>query len=308
MVIDAHAHIFPEIRGEAAMGPIRGLGYGRIAIGGKPHQLMPPLCEETRHTPEMLLAHMDWAGVDKAVLLQGPFYGECNAYVADAVRRFPTRLAGAAYFDPWADTQDSFISLCNQQVFRAVKLECSEAAGLVGLHPGASLDAVEFAWLWEELEQRALTLVLDLGAVGSASYQTDAVRLIAEDHPRLRIVIAHLAQPTPAVESNPARWQLWEQQIDLGRLFANVWFDKAALPVYSPQEAYPYPSAGRHLKAAIEHIGPAKVLWGTDLPGLLAHATYAQLLHFAEYHLQYLSESERRLVFGENAASVYGFT
>ena len=60
-------------------------GYGRIAVGDEETQLLPPYNEKTVFTPEMLIANMDWAGVDKAVLLQGPFYGECNSYVLEAL-------------------------------------------------------------------------------------------------------------------------------------------------------------------------------------------------------------------------------
>ena len=101
MIIDAHAHIFPGVRGATGRGPTRGPGYGRIAVGDEETQLLPPYNEKTVFTPEMLIANMDWAGVDKAVLLQGPFYGECNSYVLEALNRYPDRLVGAAYFDPW---------------------------------------------------------------------------------------------------------------------------------------------------------------------------------------------------------------
>ncbi len=39
--------------------------------------------------------YMDQAGVDRAVLLQGPFYGDMDDYVRQAVKRWPDRLAGA---------------------------------------------------------------------------------------------------------------------------------------------------------------------------------------------------------------------
>lgn len=100
MVIDAHAHIFPKVQGLIAAGQTRGLGYGRVTVGNEEIQIMPPLSEKTIHTPEMLLSHMRWAGVDKAVLLQGPFYGECNQYVRDAVEAYPDCLIGLAYLDP----------------------------------------------------------------------------------------------------------------------------------------------------------------------------------------------------------------
>ena len=307
MIIDAHAHIFPEVRGTTGRGTTRGPGYGRIAVGDEETQLLPPYNEKTVFTPEMLIANMDWAGVDKAVLLQGPFYGECNSYVLEALNRYPDRLGGAAYFDPWdTDNRQEFEILTASSGFRVVKLECSEPTGLCGLHPNARLDMPEIAWLWDELEQRELVLTLDLGGIGSRSYQTSAVRAIAEEHPDLRIVIAHLGQPNPSAEAEAERWSLWQEQIDLGQL-PNVWFDTAALPAYLPDEDFPYPTAERYLHLALERIGPSKILWGTDLPGLLRHLNYPQLVKLAKLHTQLLSPDEQVMILGENAMSVYGF-
>jgi predicted TIM-barrel fold metal-dependent hydrolase len=306
MIIDAHAHIFPSVNGQAAAGAVRGQTFGRITVGSQPLQLLPPLAERVEHTPEMLIAHMDWVGVDKVVLLQGPFYGECNAYVAQAAARYPDRFIAAAYFDPWVERSRAVFdaALANGH-FRAVKLECSVTTGLIGLHPQARLDAPDLAWLWGELEQRRLVLVLDLGAVGSPSYQTAAVRRIAANHPGLRVVVAHLGQPNPEVEADASRRAQWQGQIELGRL-PNVWFDCAALPAYVAAEGFPYPSAARYLRQALERIGPAKIMWGTDLPSLFARATYRQLLDWVRRALADLRSDEQDLVLGRNAQSVYG--
>ncbi len=306
MIVDVHSHIFPEVNGLIGTGPTRGLGYGRILFGDQETQLMPPYNEKTEYTSEMLVANMDWAGVDKVVLLQGTAYGECNHYVRQALARYPDRLIGAAFFDPWAaDNRAFFDTIVERPDFRAVKLECSVAAGLCGVHPEARFDMPEIAWLWNELEQRGLVLVLDLGAVGSRSYQTAAVRDIVEAHPDLRIVIAHLAQPQPQAEADPGLWGAWQEQIDLGR-YGNVFFDNAALPAYLPDEDFPYPTAARYLRLAIERIGAAKVMWGTDQPGLLGVLSYPQLVRLAHLHTQFLSSEERAMVLGENALRVYG--
>jgi predicted TIM-barrel fold metal-dependent hydrolase len=305
-IIDAHAHIFPEVCGTIGDGLTRGLGYGRIAIGETELQLFPPYGEKTTFTPEMMLANMDWAGVDKAVLLQGPFYGECNRYVLDALTRYPSRFIGAAYLDPWGEAcHEAFDKIMEASHFRAIKLECSEATGLCSIHPEARLDAPDIAWLWDEIERAGLVLVLDLGAVGSRSYQTSAVRTIAEKHPNLQIVIAHLGQPRPTAEADKERWHLWQEQIDLG-LFHNVWFDNSALPAYLTDEGYPYPSAERYMRMAIERIGSAKIMWGTDQPGLLSHANYPQLVALSELHTPFLSAHERAMFLGGTALHVYG--
>lgn len=305
MLIDAHAHVFPEVRGQTQRGATRGIGLGRIRLGSETQQLLPPYGKETQFTPEMLIANLDWAGVDQAVLLQGPFYGECNQYALDAIRTYPDRLTGLAYLDPWeGNGRAAFERILRSDLFKGVKLECSVATGLTGLHPGAKLDAPEIGWIWDELESRSLVLVLDLGAVGSASYQTRAVRLIAESHPRMKIIIAHLGQPGPRMEANPHLWQLWQEQIDLGSL-PNVWFDCASLPAFFPGESYPFPSAEGYLHRVIGQLGPSKILWGTDQPGLLTSASLPQLVTMIRGHLGFLPQEDQDRILGGNAAGIY---
>ncbi|NLG27122.1 MAG: amidohydrolase [Chloroflexi bacterium] len=304
MLIDVHAHIFPAVAGQVGAGPTRGLGYGRIRVGDRVEQLMPPCGARTVFSAETLMASMDWAGVDRAVLLQGTFYGPCNDYALAAVERYPERLRAAAWLDPWLpDAHAALDAIVAAQGYCAVKLECSEPTGLLGLHPGARLDDPALDWLWAALAAQRLVLVLDLGAVGSASYQTDAVRAIALRHSALRLVIAHLGQPTPRAEAEPALWRQWCAQIDLGRL-PNVWFDSAALPAYTAEEGYPFPSAARYLELALAGIG-AKILWGSDLPGMLVHATYAQLARLAELHTRRLAPADRVRILSGNALAVY---
>jgi predicted TIM-barrel fold metal-dependent hydrolase len=174
MIIDAHAHIMPEIRGHVGAGPTRSLPYGKMGIGDQVLRVMPPLCETTSFGPELLLENMDWAGVDKAVLLQGPFFGEVNEYVWQAVKKWPDRFIGAGFFDPRSsDAREVFRRNADMFGFGIIKLECSEACGLVGLYPDLRLDEEAMAWIWEAAETRNMVVTLDLGGVGCASYQIE---------------------------------------------------------------------------------------------------------------------------------------
>jgi predicted TIM-barrel fold metal-dependent hydrolase len=221
------------------------------------------------------------------------------------VRRYPGRLAGLAYLDPWDNRARSMLEwMIEAQAFKGIKLECSLATGLMGLHPEARLDMPQISWLWTEIEEPGMVLVLDLGKPGSQSYQTAAVRALAEAHSRLKIVIAHLGQPGPEVETAPALWRAWQEQIELGRL-PNVWFDCAALPAYLPDEDFPFPSAGRYLRLAIEQLGAAKIMWGTDQPGLLSHADLPHLTKMIRQQTGFLSPQDQALVLGGNAAYVF---
>jgi predicted TIM-barrel fold metal-dependent hydrolase len=306
MIIDAHVHICPEFRGYIADGDTRSFPYGLNKTGNTAQQVMPTLRKaKTAFTPDMLMSHMDWAGVDKAVILQGPFYGELNEYVSSAVGAYPDRLAGVACMDPWDHNAKT---IYEEQIaggsFVGLKLECSVSTGYCGIHPDAKLDDTMLAWLWNSLEQRRMVLVLDLGAPGTISYQTRAVRRIAQNHANLKIVIAHLAQPSPVVEADHDLWRLWEEQIDLGRL-PNIWFDTASLPAYVSHEKYPYPTVMKYLRHAVDRIGAEKILWGTDIPGLLRHATYPQHVMLAELHAGFLSAREQKKILGENALELF---
>jgi predicted TIM-barrel fold metal-dependent hydrolase len=311
MIIDAHVHLIPEVQGLVAEGPVRDLGYGKIAIGQRALQLVPPFNERTYYTAEMLIAQMDWARVDRAFVLQGTYYGPCNDYALESIARYPDRLAGAAWVDPWAPgARETFARIFGEEhgpasAFRAVKIEFSTNHGLWGLHPGAQIYAPGNEWLWRELERRGLALTLDLGKVGTQSYQTEGVRRIATEHPDLRIVVAHLAQPNRQVEADPQLWAQCLEQLDLGKL-PNVWFDLAALPIFLPEEDFPFPSVARYLQLAVERIGPNKLLWGSDQPGLLVVVNYLQLVRLAQLHLAFLSPDEQALVLHKNAQAVYG--
>ena len=306
MIVDAHSHVFPEPRGQVREGPTRGGGYGRMRVGERMMQLLPPFNPRTEFTTEMLLANLDWAGVERAVLLQGTYYGECDGYVAEAVAANPGRLVGALWCDPWGQ---GFRRYFEEQVegaaFAAGKIEFSEETGLTGVHPGARLDDEEVGWLWPALEARGMVLTLDLGPPAQEAYQTEAVRAIAEAHEGLRVVLTHLAHPRLADEADPELRRRRDQQLALGEL-PNLWFDFASFPaILAGLEDFPYPSAARWLREGLERLGAERIMWGTDQPGMLSHLNYAQLLRLARLHTQHLPAADRALVLGETARQVY---
>jgi predicted TIM-barrel fold metal-dependent hydrolase len=307
MIIDAHAHIFSKVDGLIGKGTTESAPYGNLLVGGeKLIQLIPPLNVETTHPPEILLKNMDWAGVDKAVLLQGSFYGARNDEVRDACARYPDRFVGAAFLDPWeSNARDEFDRLFDEERFPILKMEISLETGLGGLHPDLQLDDPDVDWLWDGLEQRGIVLTLDPGRVGGPSYQTAAMRDIIESHPELTVVLCHLGFPTREIIDRNDLEKQWEDFVSLGRL-PNVWFDLSALP-HRAEETYPFPTMGTWIRRAIELIGPDKVMWGTDVPGLYTAGTYQQLLSAYQELLSDLTASERSGIFGETALSVYPF-
>jgi len=305
MVIDVHAHIFEKVNGRIGEGVTLGAGYGKVTVGGRTIQVLPPLNESVVYTADMLLHSMNNAGVDKAVLLQGPFYGECNELVAGTVSKYPDRFAGAAYIDPWSlHFYKELSEICKIKEFVSLKIECSVSTGLFGVYKHASLDDDVIHWMCSKMEGLGLVLTLDLGAIGSRSYQTEAVREIARRYKDLKIVICHLAQPNPLLDTDEASLDLWKRQIDLGQ-FPNIWFDTAALPAYFSSEIFPFKSAEKYFKMAVKLIGAEKIMWGTDVPGLLTHATYNQLIELADIYSEEFNQQQKQLIMVQNALNVY---
>ena len=81
--------------------------------------------------------------------------------------------------------------------------------------------------------------------------------------------------------------------------------DLASLPAHAKDEDYPYPGACKFIHKAVELVGVDKLLWGSDIPGLLTVATYSQLLDYISKHCEFLSESDKAKILGENALRVY---
>ncbi len=302
--IDAHAHIFSTVRGRIKSGSTSDGGYGTLRIGSETIRIMPPLNERTRHTAEMLIAGMDDVDVEKAVLLQGPIFGDMNDCVIDACRRYPERLAAMAYFDPWADGAQEALQALLSRPFAGIKLECSEETGLYGIHDDAGLDDSGLQWFWEELNIGERVLTLDLGRLDSLPGSTEAVRHIAKAYPRIKIVISHLGHPFLGIENSDESFRLWREQIDLGQ-FSNVWFDTASLPAYFSDELYPFPRARQLFFLAIDRIGPSKIMWGTDIPSQLHRWTYRQLVQLGLIYTETVSGTVRDQVMYQNANDVY---
>ena len=239
-------------------------------------------------------------------MLQGPFYGQADAYVASAVRKWPDRFIGAFAPDPLASDAKSRFKQCVQDFgFCIVKFELTEPTGLCGRYPDLRIDAPQFSWMFEAAERDKLVFTFDLGNIGSRAYQTDAVAAIADRYPRLQIVIAHLAQPPIRDPDNAELNAEWQRQILLGRK-ANVAFDLSALPAYAQEfDEYPYHGALAYIRRAVDLIGAAKLMWGTDVPGLLTSGSYRQLLNYLRRHCDFVSDEDMAGVLGKNALRFY---
>ena len=83
----------------------RAAGYGRFewTVDGEDFvkQYMPPSVVDMSYPADRLVAEMDYAGVDMALLHRHPYLGIGNDYIANCVRQYPDRLQGLAHVEEW---------------------------------------------------------------------------------------------------------------------------------------------------------------------------------------------------------------
>jgi len=308
MIVDSHVHVFRRLDGFTGAGPVKPLPYGMVQIGaGKPFRLLPPALERTNFPAEILLEYMGSAGVDRAVLMQGPLYGDMNDYYAEVLERWPDRFLGVALVDPMDEQAPALLNLLiHERGFRAVKLEMTDSLGLCSRYPDFNLASSRLVWLWETISQAKLSITLDLGLTTDRSYQTDGLRDLVQRYPDIRWIIAHMGQPKNRMLTEPALETPWREQVLLAR-HSNVWLDLSALPHHLPEGDYPFCGIDVFVRKAVDLVGADRLLWGSDAPGMLWMLTYQQMLDVIGIHCRSLTDEQLRLILGENALRAYAW-
>lgn len=299
-VIDAHVHVFEDLKGLNGKGELRPIGGGRGRYAnGEVVDMIPPGLGETAFTAETCHDFLISAGVEKAVLLQGSFYGFQNEYAVEAVEKYPDMFVAAGTFDPFAVYADQIYDrlTCEMHV-RAMKFEVSTGCGFMSYH--GMFDLVEaLDGIAGKCQKNGQTLVLDIGSPGMPSFQPEAVAVLARKYPELKIVVCHLLAPTRK-DGDELRRSLAVLALP------NVYFDLAAVPFNVQPEGYPYPTGLDYIRAARDIVGFGQIMWGTDLPSVLWKAEYHQLMNYI-IESGIFTEEEQDAVFYKNAFEVYHF-
>ena len=291
MIIDAHAHVYEILKGYGAKGEFRPLGGGRgIWATGKVEQFFPAEYGDYGFHAETLIKLMNENGVDHSVLLQGGNYGFHNDYMAEAAAKYPERLTAVGTVDPCAlYAEQIFDNLVSRYNFKALKFEISSEWGLSGYHKDLKLTDECFSRLFEKADALGLTVTLDMGTIAMSSFDFEGFKKVTERYRNILFVMSHCFFPNKDGKN--------EMRLELAKSLTgdNFAMDFANIDVIAQAE---------YLKNLKNVIGAERMLWGTDLPGVLCRFTYKQLIdRVAESGA--FTPSELKLVMGENARRVY---
>ena len=278
MVIDAHLHLWNPQHGMVNGKPVKALTGGLSDFGGELRQMMPPYMMDGKNTAEMLMANMDYARVSGCVITQEYIDGNQDEYLLKCKEKYNDRMKICCLYEE-RDLEDEYVAK-----FDGIKL----CAGRM-----KDLDLLHHKEVFIQADRLGKFISIDMA---EGNIQVPALKTIAEELPELRIAIGHFGMVT--VDG-------WEEQISLAKL-PNVYIESGGITWLFHKEYYPYPSAIKAIKKAIDICGIDKLMWGSDYPRTMTAITYLMSRDFVEKSDE-LTEEEKIKFLGENARRFYGF-
>lgn len=275
MIIDAHVHLWKVQNGRVNGRKVYGLGNGRSNFGGEILQMTPPYLLNTENTVEGLIANMDYAQVNGAVVTQEYIDGNQDVYLKLAKEKYPDRVKICSLYEENDDFQT--------EGFDGIKI-CA----------GRLQEPLENTIkVFKKAEQTGKFVSIDLA---DGSTQVPVMEEIIQECPNVKIAIGHFGMVTRAG---------WEDQIKLAR-HKNVYIESGGITWLFHDEFYPYPSAVEAILMAGELCGMEKLMWGSDYPRTMTAITYRMAQDFVTKSSR-LSETEKRMFLGETAEKFYGY-
>jgi L-fuconolactonase len=174
---------------------------------------------------------------------------------------------------------------------------------LVGLRPMLQ-DIADTHWILRPEVQPALRAMVEFGLRFDALVQPrhlDALRALAALHPRLRIVIDHIAKPAIA----QGMWQPWADSIALLAKETDMSCKLSGL-VTEAVATWQDDDLRRYVDHVVQCFGPARVMWGSDWPVVDLAGGYARWRGASLFLLSGLDGAMRDAILGGTAAAFYG--
>ena len=266
-VIDAQLHLWGADTPQRPWPRVGG-------VPGAAHLARSPTAGE-------LLAAMDAAGVDGAILVPPSWEGERNDLALAAAAAAPQRFAVMGR-----------LSLADPAVSEELT-GWRSTPGLLGvrltLHrsPWSEWFAQgRLDWFWTAAEQAQLPVAV------YAPAQYAALGAVAAAHPGLRLLVDHLGLPLAARDE--AAFALLAELAGLAR-HPNIAVKATAVPGHSDGDP-PFTAWHRPLLRLVEQFGAHRVFWGSDLTRL--PCTYRECVDLFARDLAFLDECERTWILG----------
>jgi predicted TIM-barrel fold metal-dependent hydrolase len=290
----------------------RSAGFGRLAwtADGTDYykQYLPPTLVDLSGSPDLMVAQMDYAGVDRAVLQAGHLYGELNSFLARAVKQHPTRFWALAQVSEWRLRHRSQ----RKRLERAIDEEHLHGLYFETVMPvlhghSEMFDDPACQPFWDDVRDRNLPV---FWAVTSAEPAPDPymvqLRSLARwlrRYPDVPCLLTHGITHTYFERGDKVTVpeEIWEI-LSAPNLRMEILFpiqDGGSLE-------YPYAERWPLIRQLYERLGPEKLIWGSDMPNVERHCTYRQSLDYLRNHCDFIPPRHMDLICGENVERLMG--
>lgn len=304
MVIDTEVHVFPKVN---YLGEV-----------------------DLEYSPELLIAEMDNAGVEKAILISYEMkdtkwcfsmYGKDllfrrvinKEYFVHAYLKYPGRFIWFTYgFDP-----------NNRNYLDIIKEDISNGARGIKLFPsitGFAMDDERLLPLFKYCEKEKLPVILAneyWNYLERPPHTNDFSKYCAPIHKiieeyEINWLMAHLGcfnwtEEFPHPYGSVRRDEIFKNLEEFAKLVAhpNVWTQNAFIIGYFRDEEYPYPTAHKLFKGLIDEIGIEKFIFATDWPWTERFCKYKQMVEMIK-NADYLTEEDKDKFFSKNVSDYLG--
>ena len=282
MIVDAHVHIWAPYCAERPWPN---------PAAAKPHTAYPGVSERGM-TKQMLIAAMDGAGVDRAILIPPSWEGHYNDLALDAVNCFPDRFAimGRIFLErPMSD--DQFILWRQQQGILGVRCIFHSQRYQQLLRDGG------FDWFWPMAERHQVPVTLMLPGMESAWV---FIQQLLEKYPTLKLSLDHLNIQRADAEHIALQIKHW---CALAK-YENFAVKTSAVPSWS-QEPYPFRDTHDYLQQVFDAFGPQRMFWGSDFTRL--EVSYRSAVRQFVEDINWLSNSDVEWVMGRGICNWLGW-
>lgn len=269
-------------------------------------QFLAPWMERLEMPAETLLAYMDYAGVETAVLQNEHIYGNLAAEFADAAKAHPGRFVGLAQVEEAFAYTDAELGRLADEIGRLgmagfyFTTTGMFRSGYRPMHSDKAYDPY-----WRFVEKSGLPVFwVQSGNSPVGTYEDEMTHLarIVERFPGIRHLLVH-GVPTSLYAGEDDRLALPPVLDALLRdapVFAEILYPIA----WGGKQEYPYPRAHAHIRQLLDRFGAERFLWGSDAPNVDRYCTYAQSLTYFTRYSDYLSAADRRAILRDNAVAL----
>jgi L-fuconolactonase len=227
---------------------------------------------------ETILADMDAAGIDRAILV--PPFPAAMQISLDAVARYPDRFRTTAHLALNKPEAREEVTAWPDKAVTAVRV------AFPPWHQVSWLDDGTADWFWPVAQRQELPVMV------WAPGQLAKLGPIAAAHPQLRLIVDHLGFFVD--DKDDALDPILDELVKLA-VHPNIAVKASALPC-ATDEAYPYPGLRPRVERVVTAFGADRVFWGTDATRL--PCSYREAVTMFTEELPFLTGSDLDLVMG----------